>query len=408
MNRRFAGFCALLILVILLGACSVVPVLEVPVRQPSPTFAPVVATSLASAPTGVPAPTHWVPADQSPLDPAPVAIACTPPEPGAEASASPPPTSALAYGLSTDEMATLSSLEQVGDYPLYVMRYHGDYDTQADAHLPAGAQTTAWACSLFAALGDAENRLYGRNFDWEFSPALLLYTEPADGYASVSMVDIAYFGFDDQKVRALLRQPLGELRPLLQAPHWPFDGMNEQGLAVGMASVPRGRVPPDPAKPTIGSLGIIREILDHARDVDEALALLEAYNIDMEGGPDLHYLVADRSGRSLLVEFYEGQMVVTPNEQPWHQATNFVTASMPAASEAGCWRYEGIEATLSQNGGDLDPDGAMELLSSVSQTNTQWSAVYGLSTGQIQVTMGRQYGSPHAFHLPLVDPSAAP
>jgi hypothetical protein len=305
-------------------------------------------------------------------------------------------------------MATLSSLDQVGDYPLYVMRYHGDYGPQADAHRPAGIQAPAWACSLFAALGDGENRLYGRNFDWEFSPALLLFTEPPGGYASVSMVDIAYFGFDDHTVRALLHQPLGDLRPLLQAPHWPFDGMNEHGLAIGMAAVPQGHVPSDPDQPTIGSLGIIRELLDHARDVDEALALLQAYNIDMQGGPDIHYLLADRSGRSLLLEFYQGELVVTPNEQPWHLATNFITASVPDPSEAGCWRYEGIEATLSGEGGHLDPAGAMDLLSQVSQSNTQWSVVYGLSTGAVQVTMGRQYEISHAFHLPLTDPTGAP
>ncbi len=128
----------------------------------------------------------------------------------------------------------------------------------------------------------------------------------------------------------------------------------------------------------------------------------------MQGGPDLHYLVADRSGRSLLVEFLRKKMVVTPNEQPWHLATNFVTASVPTASEAGCWRYNGIESTLSQEGGRLDSAGAMELLSQVSQTNTQWSMVYGLSTGRVQVSMGRQYENPYAFHLPLAEPAPAP
>jgi hypothetical protein len=205
-----------------------------------------------------------------------------------------------------------------------------------------------------------------------------------------------------------LHLSLGDLRPLLQAPHWPFDGMNEHGLAVGMAAVPQGHLPRDPDKRTIGSLGIIREILDHARDADEALALLEAYNIDMEGGPDLHYLVADRSGRSLLVEFYRGQIIVTPNEQPWHLATNFVRASVESPSDAGCWRYDQIEGTLSQALGRLDAAGALDLLAQVSQANTQWSVVYGLSTGDVQVTMGRQYESPHAFQLPLADPPSAP
>ena len=319
----------------------------------------------------------------------------------------PSPTVRLPEGLSSAQMATLSSLEQVGEYPLYVMRYYDDYETQIYGHAPASPRAI-WACSLFAAMGDGENRLFGRNFDWRFSPALLLFTDPPDGYASVAMVDIGYFGFDDQQVRALLHQPLGDLHPLLQAPHWPFDGLNEHGLAVGMAAVPQGHVPRDPDKPTIGSLGIIRQILDHARDVDEALAIFEAHNIDMEGGPDIHYLLADRSGRSLLVEFFQGELVVTPNEEPWHLATNFITASIPATSEAGCWRYDQIEGALSQEVGHLDPDGAMELLSQVAQNNTQWSVVYGLSTGDIQVSMGRQYESPHSFRLPLAATTGPP
>jgi hypothetical protein len=314
----------------------------------------------------------------------------------------------LPGGLTAGQVATLSSLEQVGDYPLYAMHYHADYDPRINALGPAGPWAPAWACSLFAALGDDGNHLYGRNFDWQFSPALFLFTDPPDGYASVSMVDLAYFGFDDQDIFALLDLPLGDRRPLLETPHWPFDGMNEQGLTVGMAAVPAGGMARDPARRTIGSLGIIREILDHARDVDEALAILESHNIDMEGGPTLHYLVADRSGRSLLVEFYRGRMSVTPNEQAWHLATNFITASVQAPSEAGCWRYSQIEGTLSQEGGNLDAAEAMDLLAQVSQGNTQWSVVYGLITGDVQVTMGRQYENPHTFHLPLMDATGAP
>jgi hypothetical protein len=34
--------------------------------------------------------------------------------------------------------------------------------------------------------------------------------------------------------------------------------------------------------------------------------------------------------------------------------------------------------------------------------------VYGLSTGQVQVSMGRQYETPYAFHLPLAGTAAAP
>jgi hypothetical protein len=42
---------------------------------------------------------------------------------------------------------------------------------------------------------------------------------------------------------------------------------------------------------------------------------------------------------------------------------------------------------------------AMDLLAEVSQPGTQWSVVYGLSSGDVEVTMGRAFDRPHRFHL---------
>jgi hypothetical protein len=283
------------------------------------------------------------------------------------------------------------------------MHYYGVYARgtslpQAARIDPANA-VASWSCSLFAALADAGNRLYGRNFDWQFSPALLLFTDPPDGYASLSMVDIGYLVPGD-RVHTLADLPLGDRRELLSAPYLPFDGMNEHGLVVGMAAVPPGGMKPDPSKTTVDSLGIIRQILDHARDVDEAVTLFEGHNVDMGGGPPLHYLLADRSGHSVLVEFYQGEMVLVPNDDPWHVATNFLLSSVRDPAEGECWRYDRIEQSLTQTQGQLGSQEAMDLLSQVSQGLTQWSVVYGLSTGKVQVAMGQQYERLHTFHLP--------
>lgn len=324
------------------------------------------------------------------------AITPTPVSPTLTPTTVPAPTSRVA-GLSDEEVATLSSLEQVDDYPLYTMRYYGAYEQRTSS--AETASLPAWTCSLFAALGDADAMLHGRNFDWEYSPAVLLFTDPPDGYASVSMVDIAYFGFGEANAGTLTDLPLSERRALLDAPLWPFDGMNERGLAVGMAAVPPGDMRPDPGKETIGSLGVIREMLDHASNVDEALAILQSYNVDFEGGPPIHYLIADSSGRSLLVEFYEGEMVIIPNETPWHLATNFLRASVGESAEGECWRYDKISQRLTEAEGQLAAQDAMDLLADVSQEGTQWSVVYGMSTGDVNVVMGRQYDNVHSFSL---------
>jgi hypothetical protein len=307
-------------------------------------------------------------------------------------------------------VATLYSLEQVDSYPLYTMHYYGSYElalsaAQALEQLMSVAPSTsnqmeaqpAWACSLFAAFGEADHQLYGRNFDWQFSPAVLLFTDPPDGFASVSMVDIAYLGFWGRKVGALTDRSLSERSPLLLAPLLPFDGMNEHGLAVGMAAVPPGGMRPDPNKKTIDSLGVIREMLDHARNVDEAVDIMGSYNIDMGSGPPIHYLIADASGRAVLVEFYQGEMHIIPNETAWHLATNFLRASAGDSPQGKCWRYDTIDERLTESGGQITAHEAMDLLADVSQAGTQWSVVYEMSSSEVNVAMGRAYEQIHTF-----------
>ena len=309
-----------------------------------------------------------------------------------------PTSESGADNLSEEEAATLDSLRQVDEYPLYTMRYRGPYDNRRDSSAET-ISSSAWGCSLFAALGDENNMLYGRNFDWEYSPALLLFTDPPDGYASISMVDIAYLGFGGDKADTLLDLPLAGRRALLDAPLLPFDGMNEHGLVVGMAAVPEEETPFDPDKETIGSLMVIRRLLDQARDVEEAVAILQSYNIDFGGGPHIHYLIADASGRSVLVEFYRGEMVTRPGETAWRVATNFLRASVGESTEGVCWRYDLLGRRLAETEGRMGAQDGMELLADVSQDITQWSIVYEISSRDIGVAMERKYDDVDVFHL---------
>lgn len=237
-----------------------------------------------------------------------------------------PSVTPRADGLTKQETTTLASLTKVDDHPLYTMRYIGAYDTRQSL-LPPLLETgegwgggTPWACSLFAALGDANNMFYGRNFDWEHSPAGLLFTGPPNGYASVSMVDIACLGFTGNRANSLTDLPLAEHRALLRAPSLPFDGMNARGLAIGLAAVPNRQMKNDPSRPTIDSLMMIRKILDSAATLDEAIAIFRQYNTSWGGGPPLHYLVADQTGRAVLTEFYQGAMRIIPNETQSHSS----------------------------------------------------------------------------------------
>src|SRR5688500_3487172 len=74
------------------------------------------------------------------------------------------------------------SLRQLDDHPLWTMRYEGTYDRFKNVTQPT--PTTPYGCSLFAT-NDAADPLFARNFDWDAAPAMLLFTSPPDGYASV-------------------------------------------------------------------------------------------------------------------------------------------------------------------------------------------------------------------------------
>jgi hypothetical protein len=340
---------------------------------------------------------------------------CTlPPSPSSPVSTEP----AGDLALTEDTIATLNSLERVDEYPLYIMHYRGGYEfpvisagsaSRAEDVNDKGhtSLTPGWGCSLFAALGDPEQRLYGRNFDWNYSPALLLFTDPPDGYASVAMVDMEYLGFEADELLHLADLPLEERRPLLYAPALPFDGMNETGLVVGMAAVPPGDMQPDPQKKTVGELGVIRLILDHAASVEEAVEILGSYNIDM-GEVPIHYLVASANGEAALVEFYLGEMRVFRSEAPWQVATNFLVSAVGGEPQGQCPRYDHISQRLEAEAGRSTVEEALSLLDDVSQgtsgseTSTQWSIVYDMNTGEVHVVMGQIFaGEAHILQLPV-------
>ncbi|MGE5123620.1 MAG: carcinine hydrolase/isopenicillin-N N-acyltransferase family protein, partial [Acidobacteriaceae bacterium] len=306
-------------------------------------------------------------------------------------------------GLSPQAVATLLSLQKVHDYPFYVMHYQGGYDfPHLTSSLPPAVDIS---CSLFASLNQAGDLFYGRNFDWEFSPSLLLFTDPPDGLASVSMVDLEFLGIEPGQAKNLADLPLSDRVSLLDAPAMPFDGMNESGLTIAMAAVPEQYVDDatfDASRPSIGSIGIIRLVLDHARDVDEAVDLFKQYNINFGGGPPIHYLIADRGRKAVLIEFYQSEMLVLTNEVPWHLATNHLRCI--ATGDGDCQRYRHLSERLDASNGWLDADGAMQLLSDVAQDSTQWSSVYNMHNGDVSVVVAQEYDQVFSFHLDLLQP----
>jgi hypothetical protein len=73
-----------------------------------------------------------------------------------------------------------------------------------------------------------------------------------------------------------------------------------------------------------------------------------------------------------------------------------------AGDAAGqCPRYDALVRRLTEAAGTLDSRAALGLLRAVAQTEsaTQWSVVYGMNTGQVEVVVGRRHDQVHTFRL---------
>ena len=138
-------------------------------------------------------------------------------------------------------------------------------------------------CSIFTLVSSMGSCLVGRNFDWlqkggsiHFFPSYRSYGVQTNGFCAV--------------------EQMGTDRP--------YEGMNVNGLFLGMAAIP-GEMPPSQSRNSLlmNDLGIMRFILERAESVVEALEIFRKFAIDYmqdRGYPKVHYLLADRSGNAAI------------------------------------------------------------------------------------------------------------
>ena len=170
-------------------------------------------------------------------------------------------------------------------------------------------------------------------------------------------------------------------KTLLDAVRFPPDGVNESGLVMGLANVTAQPYAPDPAKETIHFCLWVRKVLDQCRTVDEAVALTRRYNIQSRGLTlDVHAMVADASGHSIVLEPAAGEMKVIRSQGSFQVMTNSPVYQVPLETQLDqCSRFRFIYETLAAAGGSVDAGGCWDILRQVGNVWTEWSAVYGIT-----------------------------
>lgn len=243
----------------------------------------------------------------------------------------------------------------------------------------------SFGCTTFNATTPEGDAVFGRNYDYMDSPAMTVWTNPKDGYASVSTVSLYFLGYGGEFLPDTL---LTSLLTLI-APYIPVDGMNEKGLSVGVLELETPETFQQTEKKDITTTAIIRTVLDHAATVDEAVEIFNSYDMhDLLGvGCTYHYQVADANGDTAIIEYVNGETtVIRPDETGTLVATNFwLSEGVYDPDGAGHDRYETAKAMLAENNYIVTEEEAMDILDATHIENedlhgficsTVWSIVY--------------------------------
>ena len=253
-------------------------------------------------------------------------------------------------------------------------------------------------------------------------------------HKSFSTVDLNYVGMDiDKDVTGLMNKIT-----CLAAPFAPLDGINDAGVACGIYMSYQGEETVatnqcDPDKPDITSTTMLRMILDYADDVDEAVELVRSYNLHDSANTSFHYMVADATGKSAILEWvpengtdrtdndgtarklvvhyntgdeYLGEREANADFQ-W--ITNFILRPdyyEDGDEKAGDDRYDRIYERLNATNGVVENEtAAMDILKEIGRRTwnggggvTVHSAVYNLTKKSVLWVANENYGDKTAAY----------
>jgi len=320
----------------------------------------------------------------------------------------------IAFG---GKLRTMATITKVSD-GLYKMTCHYDYkcdeflnadigtidefiEWTVSEHffgLPIELDTGNFGCCAFTAETPDGKRLFGRNFDYDETDTLVIYTEPKDGYASYGVVDLKFFGIGAEE--SLDGDSLPAKALMLAAPYVTMDGANEAGVGVGILELDIPELHQDNGKADLLIFAAIRGILDKCASVDEAIALLDDYDIHSFLSRSYHLFITDKTGRSVIVEWTDSETYIVEDTA----CTNDVMSNNEFFDpDWHCDRYAIIKQRLSENNGILTADEAMTVAADASWENkdmtrgTEWSCVYDLEAFSFDICMDRGYDTKHTF-----------
>lgn len=329
---------------------------------------------------------------------------------------------------------TIDSIEKVtayeDGYDLYTMEVKYDYSiediinygVESDQDifdaiikeslplLPVEIKTPSFGCSAFGMTTADGNNLMGRNYDFKKNTsAMLVYCSPKNYYKSVAFAALNNVNCD---------QPLSSFSKKLATLTSPFiclDGVNEKGVSIAVLVVDSEPVFQQTEKDNIFTTLAIRLVLDRAATTEEAVELLDKYDMLASSGKDYHFYINDANGNGKVVEWdcesATRELIATSVDVVTNFYTIYADKVLPDQHNGiyghGKERYEAIKDVLNEQAGNLTYKTAWDALKAASQepndkditSNTQWSIVFDNTNLTAEIAIRRNWNDTHKFDV---------
>jgi len=241
------------------------------------------------------------------------------------------------------------------------------------------------ACTAFC-LKNENQIILAKNLDWPINDGLIFINKRG-------LLKTAYI--NDEK-RLIWISKYGSITFNQFGKEFPLGGMNETGLVIEELNS-WGETPENDNSFKINEFQFVQYILDNYSSVNEIIMIRDSIVLS----PlfiNLHYLITDQEGNSLIIEFYEGKShfyysvdlpypVLSNNlyKNSLKYITNFqgLGGNLELKDEnTSNERFVRAAVKIKESNNSTGKDKtniAFDILGSVSQDDTQWSIVYDIT-----------------------------
>src|SRR5262245_13279244 len=169
------------------------------------------------------------------------------------------------------------------------------------------AANNLFSCTTFC-FSDKGQIIFGRNYDWDIGNGMLMINKRGMSKTAMSQ--------DDEKSAKWISK-YGSLTFNQYGREFPMVCMNVKGLVVELMMLNESIYPEHDRRPIVGCLEWIQYQLDNSASIADVIQKSQAIRISSR--VKLHFLVSERSGACITVEFLNGRF--TP-----HYGTNLPVA----------------------------------------------------------------------------------